>query len=684
MGSFGVRACAVTMKVSAITVFVTMSREQTEIFGISSNPAITAGTMSTFQDRAFCHSTRHDFPSTSNEDPDTHVTNKPLKKKRSALFYPSPALLATSNQAPYSRSAAKRDSIMALGSIGHLQHMYTKQGIASRNRPLHKGAVIAIGPAAESVYGTDASFSGSEPGNDTVSEVDEILQLPPSPEISAYKSLPSPNASRSIDDDELRSVMATNLRQLLSAWGWSGLLPDNQLPELTAMLGDMADEYSVPDVPDSTDLIEITTNAIRSTRNYFLALPTSSTWAERDGVRPKAKDTFKRQSSFCAASDRSSGFSLPMLNIKATSQTLRVHRNVPYLPLKQESVQLDHLGVLRKSALEVLSALREMDTNLRGSNEIRDGDLDDSSQSSIELPSSVEGKARFQSACLDAQRDVIRRYVTTVDQLLTQTKPARPRPEVRRAASALGFQDVASNQLSFRLSAAELSDNNTSCGLGSYHNGVSESLLTCTDDQPYICVLCLRTFLIDCLDTHPTDDLDSAVAAIVSSTNIYELLLILADGYVLCRVFNLSVARSKYAWGFIQEQQIQLCEPNTSVALLLSSNSDADVSVSSDISRGEHRGWTFRRAENLRVWAAALRLRYSIQSSSAAIHGSKVHPKNNVDVIEFDPSIVARKQQGWQEMLLQLITIWVNAVASESARTAYAENNAECPITPPH
>lgn len=69
------------------------------------------------------------FPGQEGEQASPDSNSKPLKKKRSALFYPSPALLATSNQAPYSRSAAKRDSIMALGSIGYLQHMYTKQGM---------------------------------------------------------------------------------------------------------------------------------------------------------------------------------------------------------------------------------------------------------------------------------------------------------------------------------------------------------------------------------------------------------------------------------------------------------------------------------------------------------------------------------------------------------------------------
>jgi hypothetical protein len=37
-------------------------------------------------------------------------------------------------QKPFSRSAAKRDSVMALGSIEHLQYYFTKTGIAAKKK----------------------------------------------------------------------------------------------------------------------------------------------------------------------------------------------------------------------------------------------------------------------------------------------------------------------------------------------------------------------------------------------------------------------------------------------------------------------------------------------------------------------------------------------------------------------
>ena len=35
---------------------------------------------------------------------------------------------------PFSRSAAKRESVMALGSIEHLQHYFAKTGIAANKK----------------------------------------------------------------------------------------------------------------------------------------------------------------------------------------------------------------------------------------------------------------------------------------------------------------------------------------------------------------------------------------------------------------------------------------------------------------------------------------------------------------------------------------------------------------------
>ena len=53
-----------------------------------------------------------------------------IKQPRQVAFYPN---LNSSNkpQKPFSRSAAKRESVMTLGSIEHLQHYFTKTGLTA-------------------------------------------------------------------------------------------------------------------------------------------------------------------------------------------------------------------------------------------------------------------------------------------------------------------------------------------------------------------------------------------------------------------------------------------------------------------------------------------------------------------------------------------------------------------------
>ena len=68
-----------------------------------------------------------DFPPNGKDKPDPFPW---IKQPRQVAFYPN---LNSSNkpQKPFSRSAAKRESVMTLGSIEHLQHYFTKTGLAA-------------------------------------------------------------------------------------------------------------------------------------------------------------------------------------------------------------------------------------------------------------------------------------------------------------------------------------------------------------------------------------------------------------------------------------------------------------------------------------------------------------------------------------------------------------------------
>ena len=70
-----------------------------------------------------------DTPRSLTPDPSGSQGKRP---RRQVAFYPN---MNSSNkpQKPFSRSAAKRESVMALGSIEYLQHYFTKTGIAAES-----------------------------------------------------------------------------------------------------------------------------------------------------------------------------------------------------------------------------------------------------------------------------------------------------------------------------------------------------------------------------------------------------------------------------------------------------------------------------------------------------------------------------------------------------------------------
>ena len=65
--------------------------------------------------------------------PSASSSTSPSKARRQTAIYPN---LSGPNKPskPFSRSAAKRESVMALGSIEHLQHYFTKVGIAAEKK----------------------------------------------------------------------------------------------------------------------------------------------------------------------------------------------------------------------------------------------------------------------------------------------------------------------------------------------------------------------------------------------------------------------------------------------------------------------------------------------------------------------------------------------------------------------
>ena len=77
----------------------------------------------------------------------------------------------------------------------------------------------------------------------------------------------------------------------------------------------------------------------------------------------------------------------------------------------------------------------------------------------------------------------------------------------------------------------------------------------------------------------------------VSSSDHSAILNALSSGQVLCHAYNHAVRRSRKPWGYVNKDAIH------DIAALEEAQSAAD-------SETAKRGWTFRRTDNLRLWAA--------------------------------------------------------------------------------
>ena len=81
-------------------------------------------------------------------------------------------------------------------------------------------------------------------------------------------------------------------------------------------------------------------------------------------------------------------------------------------------------------------------------------------------------------------------------------------------------------------------------------------------------------------------------------TSRSELLTALASGQLLCNAYNTGVRRSKKPWGYINKDSI-----HDIAALEARAEADAE-GESKEAAEKRKKGWTFRRTDNLRLWAA--------------------------------------------------------------------------------
>ncbi|KAG6902703.1 hypothetical protein C0995_012843 [Termitomyces sp. Mi166 len=150
----------------------------------------------------------------------------------------------------------------------------------------------------------------------------------------------------------------------------------------------------------------------------------------------------------------------------------------------------------------------------------------------------------------------------------------------------------------------------------------------------------------------------------------------LSSGQILCVAYNACVRKSKHPWGYVSKDGI-----HDIIAL--------ERTAKEDGSEGGRKGWTFRRTDNLRLWVGALKLRYMLpmQLPSQVVPVSGVGtPSSKITALPssparstfrstesplfFDAKVVAKKEDGWKDMLEVVLLRWV-AKAVEEKRNAH-------------
>ncbi|KAF8630566.1 hypothetical protein AX17_005378 [Amanita inopinata Kibby_2008] len=692
--------------------------------------------------------------STGTGSPDSSTSSISRNKRRLTAFYPN-TKSANKTLKPFSRSAAKRESVMALGSIEHLQHYFTKTGLAAKKDLLdktHYGLVPAIG---------GASYVPTAVPIDAVPE----FELPPSPELPLPRrpTIPSVEKTYETDPESLLPGVVDDLNAVALAWQIEADDHSNhKKPLLTVSAyeeNDASQRASASLGVDILSLLKTTTRAIRSSRNYLVSLPDDSPGTTRTQFRPTLL-----------------GPSRPKSNATSAAAS-------------------DPSTKVRKSALEVLAALREVEERYRLplSDEAYDAQSDGGagstngsgrhgshsriaspSNGSIDLPaddmdarhashdgdlsitySLVQVGGRYETVPvwevegddfegegvpekrelwderlvlgsgwlyrqdvrmeeLAKERSVVRSYLDMVDAIIfgggkdknaednegvrwergwererrrVLNRNMRPRSKGRRVSAGDG---EGQSMTAMMIEASKDDRRRVSAGMIEVLRGMSLS------EEPEE----MDNIPEGDEDEESVDDEDlpewarrgkfvdgQAHALLVAflplnllpvlgpRSSRSDFLNSLSSGQLLCVAYNACVRKSKKPWGYVNKDSI-----HDIIAL-----EKAEKEGNADSSEVKKKGWTFRRTDNLRLWVGALKLRYllPIQTPSQPLGQNSLkvvgplHYTPNTSptrirfvstqepLIEFDAKVVARKENGWENMLEGVIFKWVQQVVDE-------------------
>lgn len=195
--------------------------------------------------------------------------------------------------------------------------------------------------------------------NSILSSLPELQNLPPSPAIpiNTRPAYPPYVKTYETNPESLLPGVVEDLTAVARAWAIDAELNPNPTPDSkdASVSGgllkvDAHDNTTLTSSFDVLQVLKITTHAVRSIRNYLVSLPDESTGTIRAQFRPKSLGLGPASSSLNKPKGTSTG----------TNSNSSLHP-----PSQQQHQQPDPLTLIRKSALDVLTVLRELEEGCR-------------------------------------------------------------------------------------------------------------------------------------------------------------------------------------------------------------------------------------------------------------------------------------------------------------------------------
>ncbi|CAK9781856.1 hypothetical protein CC85DRAFT_329884 [Cutaneotrichosporon oleaginosum] len=296
---------------------------------------------------------------------------------------------------------------------------------------------------------------------------------------------------------------------------------------------------------------------------------------------------------------------------------------------------IDHAAPLRRAALDVLGQLRTLEERLRNSLPmlVVNGELADSPvQDHIQLsPSATSGASCADEWSEDEEYDI------NEAARIAEATSSRPPWEERIVADAHGYRAVGDEEWAAESGAARDAVVRWVEVVGRLFR---EAPAGPADEWAGL-------EGIDRLYAFLKAHLSPEHAALLPSPGD-ALLDRLSDGFLLAHAFNAYLLTSTRPWGFVPDEDLH------------------------DTLGAEEGEWTFRRAENLTSWAAAVRMRFNIPiamptppTAPKAAAQAALGRRRSIQVNEFDPLVVAKRADGWERMLRTIIDAWMMEAARE-------------------